>query len=416
MFKKRIWKPLLIGLGWTLSLAGLVVLMSFISVKKSEVVCSAIKVYIPGSHYFIDRQEVDHILQMDSHTLIGRRIENIDLHDLETKLKNNPFIESAKVYADMDGVIQVEVSQRQPILRVMNRFDQDFYVDQHGLKMPLSQNFTARVIAANGFIDELFANKVDSLHTALAKDLFKTADFIRNDSLWDAQIAQIYINKDHEIELIPRVGNQRILLGTADSMELRFGNLKAFYKKALPMVGWDAYKVINIKYNNQVIGVKNQSLVDSLNAVKEKAKRASEDSARAVRMNVVKSEPVVAEPVVNQVDNFTDEKPDENKPAENKPVENKPVAIKPAEHKKVEAKPAAHKPVAPKPVERKVQAAEDVIASYVASKKPAHKPAAKKADKPADSKKKTDSKPVAGKPVVKKAAEKKTDKKTSIKK
>jgi hypothetical protein len=50
----------------------------------------------------------------------------------------------------------------------------------------------------------------------------------------------------------------------------------------------------------------------------------------------------------------------------------------------VEAKPAAHKPVAPKPVERKVQAAEDVIASYVASKKPAHKPAAKKADKPAE--------------------------------
>jgi cell division protein FtsQ len=294
---------------------------------------------------------------------------------------------------------------------VMNRFDQDFYVDQHGLKMPLSQNFTARVIAANGFIDELFANKVDSLHTALAKDLFKTADFIRNDSLWDAQIAQIYINKDHEIELIPRVGNQRILLGTADSLELRFGNLKAFYKKALPMVGWDAYKVINIKYNNQVIGVKNQSLVDSLNAVKEKAKRASEDSARAVRMNVVKSEPVVAEPVVNQVDNPADEKSDEEKPAENKPV-----AIKPAEHKKVEAKSVAHKPAAPKPVERKPQAAEDVIASYVASKKPTHKPAAKKADKPAENKKKADNKPAAAKPVVKKAAEKKTDKKTSIKK
>ncbi|MEO7214115.1 cell division protein FtsQ [Mucilaginibacter sp.] len=411
MFKKRIWKPLLIGLGWTLSLAGLVVLMSFISIKKNEVVCSAIKVYIPGSHYFIDRQEVDHILQMDSHTLIGRRIETIDLHDLETKLKNNPFIEFAKVYADMDGVIQVEVSQRQPILRVMNRFDQDFYVDQHGLKMPLSQNFTARVIAANGFIDELFANKVDSLHTALARDLFKTADFIRNDSLWDAQIAQIYINKDHEIELIPRVGNQRILLGTADSLELRFGNLKAFYQKALPMVGWDAYKVINIKYNNQVIGVKNQTLVDSLNTVKEKAKRAAEDSVRAVRMNRVKSEPVITESIVNKADNVTDEKP----------AEAKPVAVKPAEHKTAEPKPVVHravtpKPVTPKPVAHTPPAAEDVIASYVASKKPARKPATTKADKPAENKKKADKKPATSKPVVKKAAEKKTDKKTSIKK
>jgi cell division protein FtsQ len=71
-------------------------------------------------------------LQTTSHTLIGRRLENIDIHDLENKLKINPFVEFATVYVDMDGTLQVEVSQRQPILRIMNRFDQDFYVDQHG--------------------------------------------------------------------------------------------------------------------------------------------------------------------------------------------------------------------------------------------------------------------------------------------
>jgi cell division protein FtsQ len=49
----------------------------------------------------------------------------------------------------------------------------DFYVDQHGLKIPLSSNFTARVLVANGYIDELFTNHVDSLHTQLAKDCIK---------------------------------------------------------------------------------------------------------------------------------------------------------------------------------------------------------------------------------------------------
>jgi cell division protein FtsQ len=264
MFKKSIWKPLLISFGWLISLAGLVVLMSFIEIKKAELVCKKVKVYIPGNQYFIDRQEVDNILQTTSHTLIGLRLEKIDIHALENKLKHNPFVEFAKVYVEMDGTVQVEVSQRQPILRMMNRFDQDFYVDEHGLKMPLSENFTAPVLAVNGYIDEMFANKVDSLHTALAKDIFKTADFIRTDSLWDAQIAQLYINQDHEIELVPRVGNQRILLGNADSLATKFANLKVFYKQALPLVGWDAYKLINIKYINQVIGVKNETLIDSL--------------------------------------------------------------------------------------------------------------------------------------------------------
>lgn len=387
---------MLIGLGWTISLAGLVVLMSFISIKKSEVVCTAIKVYIPGSHYFIDRQEVDHILQMDSHTLIGRRIENIDLYALERRLKNNPFIESANVYADMDGVIQVEVSQRQPILRVMNRFGQDFYVDQHGLKMPLSQSFTARVIVANGFIDELFANRVDSLHNALAIDLYKTADYIRNDSLWDAQISQIYVNQAHEIELIPRVGSQRILLGNADSLDLRFSNLKAFYKKALPLVGWDAYKVINIKYGNQVIGVKNQSLVDSLAAVKAQAKKAAADSALAAGTTRVRRDSTAAPAITDDAERPIDEHPVVVKPTVAKPQAAKPQAVKLLIAKPVTAKPtvrAVVKPAAHKPTP------EDVIAGYVVNKKAAHTGAA---NKTADKKLKT------GKPPAKPAANKKT--------
>lgn len=393
MFKKRIWKPLLIGLGWVTCLAGLVVLMSFIAVKKSEVVCKSVKVYIPGSQYFIDRQEVDNILQMTSHTLVGRRIENIDLHDLENKLKHNPFIEFAKVYADMDGVIQVEVSQRQPILRMMNRFDQDFYVDQNGLKMPLSQNFTARVVVANGYIDELFANKVDSLHNSLAKDIFKTADFIRKDSLWDAQIAQIYVNQDHEIELIPRVGSQRILLGNADSLDLKFANLRVFYKQALPLVGWDAYNTINIKYANQVIGVKNQTLVDSLAAQakdKLRAEQKTKDSLRVVNIALQRSEgpAISAEPVTNAA-GATKAAVAKTKPAA---VEPKVTTEKPAT-KKALVKPSTTTTTAEKPKE-----------SNGINPDALYKPKAKTV------------KPAAATPAAQKTGQKKTDKKTSIKK
>lgn len=272
IFNWNIWKPVLIGFAWVLSLSGLVVLMSFIEVKRAAVVCKDVKIYIPGSQYFIDKQEVENILQVSSQTLIGRKMDNINLHDLERKLKANPFIEVARVYADMDGIICIEISQRQPVMRMMNQFDQDFYIDQHGLKMPLSANFTAQVLAANGFIDEPFSGKVDTLRTTLARDIFKTVDFIRKDSLWDAQIAQVYVNQDHEIELIPRVGSQRILLGNADSLATKFHNLKIFYKQALPQVGWDAYKLINIKYANQVIGIKNNMKKDSLKAGSDSTK------------------------------------------------------------------------------------------------------------------------------------------------
>lgn len=271
MFKKPIWKHILIGFAWVTCISGLVVLMSFIEVKKNSVVCSKVVIYIPGNQYFIDKDEVDHILGVTNNGLVGLKLENINIHALENKLKANPFIEFAKVYNDMDGVITVEISQRQPILRVMNRFDQDFYIDQHGLKIPLSDNFTAKVLVANGFVDELFTNRVDSLHTDIAQQLFRTADFIRKDSLWSAQIVQIYVNQDHELELIPRVGNHRILLGNSDSLKVKFDNLLAFYKQALPQVGQDTYKTINLKYTNQVVGIKNENLKTDTAKVKPKA-------------------------------------------------------------------------------------------------------------------------------------------------
>src|ERR1700761_7547273 len=135
MFKKRIWKRILIGCAWVISLGGLVVLMSFIEFKKSGVFCKAVKIYIPGNQYFIDKEEVDNILKVHKHQLVGRNMESINLHELENRLKANPFIESATGYADMDGVIRVEISQRQPVVRIMNQFDQDFYIDQDGLKI-----------------------------------------------------------------------------------------------------------------------------------------------------------------------------------------------------------------------------------------------------------------------------------------
>ncbi|MDB5024476.1 MAG: hypothetical protein JWP78_2231 [Mucilaginibacter sp.] len=267
MFKKRIWKHILIGCIWAISLGGLVVLMSFIEFKKARVFCREVKIYIPGNQYFIDREEVDNILKVHRHQLVGRNMESINLHNLENKLRANPFIESAKVYADMDGIIKVEISQRQPVIRIMNQFDQDFYIDQNGIKIPMSSNFTARVLAANGYIDEVFGKKIDTLHTEIARQLFKTAEFISNDSLWSAQIAQVYVNQDHQLELIPRVGTNRILLGNADSLEAKFHNLLVFYKQALPQTGWDRYKLINIKFTGQVIGVKSDNFKkDSLKA------------------------------------------------------------------------------------------------------------------------------------------------------
>ena len=262
MLKRINWKLIFKCFAWIVCLSGMVVLMSFVNIKKHELTCTNVKILIPGADNFIEREEVDMILKQSEGTLVGRKLEEINLETIEKNIKANPYIAFSTVYADMDGVIHVRIQQRQPILRLINAGNQDFYIDKNGLKMPVSPNFTANVLVANGKIMEHFTGRVDTLITEMAEDLYKTALYIKQDTLWDAQIEQLYVNESGDIELIPRVGNQRIILGNADSLNVKMKNLLAFYKQAMPKVGWNTYKTINIKYTNQVVCEKNK--IDSL--------------------------------------------------------------------------------------------------------------------------------------------------------
>lgn len=259
MLKKINWKLVFTCFAWVFSLSALIVLMGFIEVKKAETTCKKVQVVLPGNQFFIERAEIDEILKENNGLLVGRRIGNINIQDLENRLKANPFIEYAKVYVDMDGVIHTDVKQRVPVLRILNMAGQDFYIDQNGLKVPLSDHFTARVLVANGQINEGFAGKVDTLRTQLAKDLFNTAKFISQDSLWNDQIVQVFVNNDKDMELVPRVGNQKIIIGDGSLLEEKFNNLLVFYKKAIPMVGWDAYSAVNLKFKGQIVCTRTDS-------------------------------------------------------------------------------------------------------------------------------------------------------------
>jgi cell division protein FtsQ len=260
MLKRINWRLVFNTFVWLISLTGLFILMSFIEVKKAELTCKQVKILLPGNQFFIEKHEVDEILETQNGKLEGKRIHNINIQALEDRLKANPFILSAKVYGDMDGVLHAEIEQRVPILRIFNTSGQDFYVDEKGLKIPLSDHFTARVLVANGSINEIFTGKIDTLSTPMGKNVFAVADFISRDTLWNEQIVQLFVARNYDIELVPRLGNQKIILGDTDNLKDKFRNLYLFYKKALPKVGWDTYSTINLSFKGQIVCEKRDTL------------------------------------------------------------------------------------------------------------------------------------------------------------
>ena len=76
---------------------------------------------------------------------------------------------------------------------------------------------------------------------------------INNDTFLKSQIVQIHINNNGYFELIPRIGNQRILFGSSENMENKFKKIKLFYTNGPNSKDLNKYDTLNILYENQII-------------------------------------------------------------------------------------------------------------------------------------------------------------------
>ena len=249
---------------WVLLSLGLIGILGFVNHAQKQMVCTDINIRIDNSNgnFFVGEEDIFGMVYHEMDTILGRPISAIEAERLEHKINNHPSVSNAEVYKTIDGKLHVEVSQRTPIVRIFSANGDSYYLDSTGKVMPPSDKYTSRVFVASGYNNEPF-KKVSHLNArtvadslrkyVLVDDIFNMAQFIRTDPLWNAQIEQLYVNKEFEIELIPRVGNHRIVVGDATDIKTKLDKLKVFYDKGLNKTGWNEYSVINLKFANQVV-------------------------------------------------------------------------------------------------------------------------------------------------------------------
>lgn len=248
--------------------AGLLSLFSFVAIERNSTECNQIQVKVLGDStlHFITSDEVISLIAGDEE-LVGKQLRDMDFMEFERIVRQHPAIANADVYSTLSGTLCIDVTQREPLLRIIDLNDNSYYIDRTGVFMPLVESYTAYVPVATGYItdsffklgltiDEITGN--DSLASiAIADDLFNIASAISRDSFLTAQIEQMYVGADGEIELVPRVGPGSILLGDASDINDKLRRLKLFYLKGMKEHGWADYSALNLKYRNQIICTKN---------------------------------------------------------------------------------------------------------------------------------------------------------------
>lgn len=226
--------------------AYLIIVLTFATNKLEEVSCSGVQVVVEDTeeNAFVEEEDVLRVIKRLYGNLSEMSIVAIDKDSMEQVLGRYPVIKTAQVYYSLDGYVHVDITQRIPVLRIMS--GGGYYVDEDGKVMPLSGKYTSRVMVATGNISKKFA----------CEELYPFVMTLRNDRFWDALVEQIVVGGKNEVSLIPKVGNFRIVLGKLENVDKKMENLRLFLQKGITLKGWNIYKEINLKFDNQVVCVK----------------------------------------------------------------------------------------------------------------------------------------------------------------
>ncbi|MDE5623275.1 MAG: hypothetical protein K2I62_01405 [Alistipes sp.] len=87
--------------------------------------------------------------------------------------------------------------------------------------------------------------------------LLTFVESVENDAFWRSEVVQIIARTTPggalEVDLVPRSGRHVVRFGRIEDAARKFGKLMRFYEGGLSRIGWDEYRTIDIRYDDQVV-------------------------------------------------------------------------------------------------------------------------------------------------------------------
>lgn len=221
-----------------------VVLYSFSNKRNQQRnVKDALVVFTNPEQLYISMGAIYSMLTQDLDT-IDFKVQEISIKRMEEEILKHPMVADAEVFMTLDGILSAEVTQRTPIGRCVNK-DGVQYLDQVGVFMPLSSNYSARVPLLYGIEDSISVKNIMPLLWAIQEDEFMKQS-----------VVSIIQNERGSVNLQIRQNNLEILFGEVKELDNKFRKLKGFIKYTRDEKTLENYKTINLEYEGQVVATK----------------------------------------------------------------------------------------------------------------------------------------------------------------
>ncbi|WP_042720306.1 cell division protein FtsQ/DivIB [Flavobacterium sp. B17] len=269
--------------------------------------------------YFIDEKDIREIVKKENPS---GKVGDLNIPALEKKINALPAVDSANVYLNLNGKLNLDIKQRVPVFR-LNKNGRDFYVDEKGVEFPISKTYSHPCMLVTGDVQKDEYKKLAELVEKIDKDDFSKKYFIG-------------ISKDNgDYNLLTSEGNYKVEIGDLDNIEFKVKGFRTFVEKYLVYQDPEKYNMVSVKYQNQIVTTLNPYFKENDSILNVRNKELAKASIVPVKKTDDKPKPAEIKKTTKKLTSSSLKPKTVTKPKETKKTEKKPTAAKPKTKAKV---------------------------------------------------------------------------------
>ncbi|HET7818769.1 MAG TPA: hypothetical protein VFL70_05635, partial [Bacteroidia bacterium] len=142
----KLFKKIFQIIVWVVAIGTLSVVFAFVQEKEQEQLCTKVNIDIERNplqeNFFVEENAIRILIAQKFGQIENAPLKDIDVNALERIMYSNPWVQKADVYLSIDGITNIEIIQRNPLLRIINKSGVSYYIDSTGKLMPWSPDFT----------------------------------------------------------------------------------------------------------------------------------------------------------------------------------------------------------------------------------------------------------------------------------
>lgn len=262
----KILIKILLTILWIAVVGGCVVLFILAKNEHSTRNCKnlSVKIEYDNSPEFISQQEVISLIEKKFGKIDKQNVDSVKIDNIKKLVDSNPYVKYSDIKVTVEGNVEVFIRQEEPLFQYVTQTNNWKIVTRSGKVIPLKAQKPFSSFVVSGDINDVLLDNENIFSVCeLDKEVDKSvsgiiscysiADFVSKDEVLKSLIEQVVLDKNNHISLVTKVGNHIVEFGDTTNTMNKFARLKVFYQKALPSIGWDKYKVINLNFDNQIV-------------------------------------------------------------------------------------------------------------------------------------------------------------------